>query len=441
MPVLIKNQNTGEVKKVQNAGRNGNGLWVKIRGQEPGDGWFKHYPMLSRGEFIGDRRYMNLADGWTFAEPERKPRKPRTKAEPAPEPLPVPVPEPEPEDDFVEVEVVDEVVGEPAPEPAPAPDDVSAEDAEFLRLLRKMRGDSPAPAAIDEAKVAEVAKRVLGDLLAETSDAEKARAARLARKGRKGDTEVFHAEFDDIVQDVADGFAVYLYGPAGTGKSHTAKQVADALGLPYYELTQLQYAHEVKGYGDAGGNYVSTPAYKAMTEGGLLFLDEWDRSAIEATTTINTFLANGHGDIPVIGNITVHPNFRVMAAGNTTMQGGDDEYTSANQIDASTRDRFAFYKVDYDRRVEGFICDNDKDLLDFMAAVRKAVSQSGISCVVSYRATKYLHARRDKSDLAAVLMRGMFKGMVVDDIRAIYGAMTECKYSKWGKAMGKLCGF
>lgn len=254
-------------------------------------------------------------------------------------------------------------------------------------------------------------------------------------------TEFFHAEFDDMVADVRDGFSVYLYGPAGTGKSHTAKQIAEALGLEYYELTQLQFAHEIKGYGDAAGRYVETPAYKAVTRGGLLFLDEWDRSALEATTTINTLLANGRGDFPVIGNVQAHPNFRVVAAGNTTMQGADDEYTAAQQIDASSRDRFIFYKVDYDERVElsPSIANGDTELVKFMNGVRAAIATTHIKIVASYRATKYLKSRSDR-DLVKVLQRGLLKGMEQDDIRMLVANIpAEAMATKWGRALRKLC--
>lgn len=85
--------------------------------------------------------------------------------------------------------------------------------------------------------------------------------------------------YDEMLQYLADGQPVYMYGAAGCGKSHTAQQLADGLGLPLYSQSQVLFAHDVKGYGDAGGNYQCTPFYKAFTEGGLFFIDEMDASA------------------------------------------------------------------------------------------------------------------------------------------------------------------
>ena len=59
------------------------------------------------------------------------------------------------------------------------------------------------------------------------------------------------AKFKAICTTIAKGYPLYMYGDAGTGKSHTAKQVAEALGLDFYESQQVLFAHEMKGYGDA----------------------------------------------------------------------------------------------------------------------------------------------------------------------------------------------
>ena len=138
-----------------------------------------------------------------------------------------------------------------------------------------------------------------------------------------------------MLNDVRDGYNIYLYGAAGSGKSHTAEQIADALGLAFYGQTTIQFAHDVRGYGDAGGNFVDTPFFKAFAHGGLYFQDEYDRSNTEAAIVLNSALANGWYDFPVIGRVNAHPDFRFMAAGNTLMTGADEEYVSGQVQDAS----------------------------------------------------------------------------------------------------------
>lgn len=256
-------------------------------------------------------------------------------------------------------------------------------------------------------------------------------------KGKPNEVEgVFCADFEDIVKDVAEGFYPYLWGAAGCGKTHTAEQVAKALGLEFYPQTTILFAHDVRGYGDAAGNYVPTSFYEAFKNGGLYFQDEYDRSNPEASIVLNTALANGYYDFPVVGRVKAHPKFRFMAAGNTRMMGADEEYVSGQVQDASSRDRVIYYEMGYDRRVElPVIAQGDETLVNFVEDVRNAIKSCRISHVVSYRETKYMKAREDKKEKA--LIRSTFKGLESDAIRLIYGSLAD-KENPWAKAMKKI---
>lgn len=245
--------------------------------------------------------------------------------------------------------------------------------------------------------------------------------------------------YDEMLQYLADGQPVYMYGAAGCGKSHTAQQLADGLGLPLYSQSQVLFAHDVKGYGDAGGNYQHTPFYKAFTEGGLFFIDEMDASAPEALVVLNTAIANGHYDFPIIGNVKAHENFRVIAAGNTAMTGADSEYTARFVQDASSRNRFAFFKMEYDKRVElPVMACGDTELMDFVCDLRQAIKNTGVSLCVSYRQTKILANKNiTKFGKNKALLRNVFGGMEQDEIRIIWQALNE-KTNVWAKAMEKL---
>ena len=243
--------------------------------------------------------------------------------------------------------------------------------------------------------------------------------------------EYLFEDFDSVLQDLKDGYNVYMYGPAGAGKSYTAKKLAEKLGIPYYELNQLTMAHEVTGYGDAAGNYVGTPAYEAVVKGGLLFLDEFDRSAQQVTTVINTLLANRRFTFPVIGNVEAHPNFRCICAGNTAMR-PDAQYTAACQIDASSRDRFIFYHIDYDRNVELNIqAKGDEEIVNFMEDMRRAIKETGIDLVCSPRSTEYMERR--KADMVGALNRGLYKGLDPDEINNLWSTLQN-KENPWAKA-------
>lgn len=246
-------------------------------------------------------------------------------------------------------------------------------------------------------------------------------------------------KFKAICTTIAKGYPLYMYGDAGTGKSHTAKQVAEALGLDFYESQQVLFAHDMKGYGDAGGNFVPTPFFKAFTMGGLFFLDEIDASQPEALVVLNTAIANRRFDFPVVGNVEAHPNFRVIAAGNTKMTGADIEYTARSVQDASTKNRFFFTNVDYTKEIEDMLAGDDVSIANFCRDLRHAKTAAQITLCVSYRSIQTL-ADKDMQEawgLKDLIMGGIFKELEIDEIRILYNYL-ENKSNKWAKAMASL---
>jgi len=246
------------------------------------------------------------------------------------------------------------------------------------------------------------------------------------------------ADFDEICDYVADGQPVYLYGAAGCGKSHTAEQVAKALGLDFYTQSQVLFAHDVKGYGDANGTYQETPFFKAFTKGGVFFIDEMDASAPEALVVLNTAIANRRYDFPIVGNVEAHPNFRIIAAGNTAMTGADTEYTARAVQDASTINRFAFFQMQYEKNVElNVMAKGDKILYSFICDLRKAITEANIQLCVSYRQTAALATEKAvKYGREKALMRVVFGGREADEIRIIHGLLKD-KENVWAQAMTK----
>lgn len=246
------------------------------------------------------------------------------------------------------------------------------------------------------------------------------------------------SDFDEICEYVSDGQPVYLYGAAGCGKSHTAEQIAKALGLDFYTQSQVLFAHDVKGYGDANGTFQETPFFKAFTRGGLFFIDEMDASAPEALVVLNTAIANRRYDFPIVGNVEAHPNFRIIAAGNTALTGADTEYTARAVQDASTINRFAFFEMQYEKNVElNVMAKGDKVLYSFICDLRKAIAEANIQLCVSYRQTAALATERAvKYGREKALKRVVFGGRDADEIRVIYGLLKD-KENVWAQAMAK----
>lgn len=469
--ITLVNKTTGESINVSKTTFNGeNVVGKKVFTAR----FFNKYTMLTKvSETPEGYPVMVISDEWEVAKTERKPRTPKP-ATPATKPEAVPANEATPTEatpaqpDVVPAPTEEKPTEEkPAQKPRrgkrttkPAADVVPTTEEQPATNTDTTPADvAPVPAATPTQSAvvdafsaltplfAGVEKNVVAAVFAKLQpviDELKATAATHAQRvvvttadGQEHNVEgVTCSDFADIVQDVNEGFAPYMFGAAGCGKSHTARQVADALGLDFYECSQLQFAHEVKGYGDAAGNFVPTPFYNAFTKGGILFLDEWDRTEVQCTTVLNTAMATGSFDFPVVGNKKAHPNFRVIAAGNTAMTGADLEYTAANVVDASSRDRFVFYRMQYDRRVElPVMANNDAELVDFMEDVRRAIDKTKVSMLASYRTTRYLEARKENKQ--AALRRGLFKGLDTDEVRMIYGAL-EHKENEWAVAVASM---
>ena len=205
-----------------------------------------------------------------------------------------------------------------------------------------------------------------------------------------GDVHV-HEVFDEILPTVAVGENVYLVGPAGSGKTTIAKQVAEALGLDFYCYGAIKYDHDVVGYVDATGAYSQTNFYKAFKHGGLVLMDEMDASSSNALLALNAALANDFASFP-LGNdgeggmVEKHPDFVVIASANTFGHGASAQYVGRNPMDMATLDRFCNVTMGYDESLERAIAGNDT-WVDYVQAVRNAVAHHKMRYVVSPRAS------------------------------------------------------
>lgn len=426
MELHFKNISTGEVVGVHNLRISNDGrIFYSVRGAGCGTRFFNRNTfLLYDGEAAdGSATFLRVADGWELLDGEGRRRR-ATKASH------------ESESDNGRGE--NTKASEPDIQPTTTTADNTTSEADneaaLIAALRNLRGGR-----IDEESV----RRIIADELQRYAAApESAKVVKLAAKA-SADKNAIHCEkYARILAKVARGNNVYLYGRAGSGKSHTAEQIAADLGLEFYGQTTIQFAHDVRGYGDAGGRFQETPFYKAFANGGLYFQDEYDRSNAEAAIVLNSALANGWYDFPIVGRVVAHPKFRFMAAGNTTMSGGDEEYITGQVIDASSRDRFAFFfEVDYNHEVELKIAHNNTEIVAFVEAVREAIKQAGIRHVVSYRATAAMVDEvENENDKIACCEEAVFKGLERDAIREIYNLLPDTFKlgNDWAKAMRKV---
>lgn len=247
---------------------------------------------------------------------------------------------------------------------------------------------------------------------------------------------VVHEKFDTLLRLVSADLPVFLTGPAGSGKNHLCKQVAEALDLDFYFTNAVTQEYRLTGFIDANGRYHETQFYKAFKEGGLFFLDEMDASVPETLIILNAAIANRYFDFP-IGKVTAHPNFRVIAAGNTVGTGSDEVYTGRYQLDGASLDRFSVVEIQYSEKIEKALTNNNNELLKFARDFRIATAKASINCICSYRA---LHAidtliQMGEIPISAILKMSLIKGLDKESVSSIVKYMTISDTNRYMHAL------
>lgn len=180
---------------------------------------------------------------------------------------------------------------------------------------------------------------------------------------------------------------IMIVGGAGSGKTHLVSMIADAMKLKFYPMSVgLQTTKsDLLGFIDAHGNYHTTPIREAFEKGGVLLLDEFDASHAGVATILNSLLANGHCSFPD-GIITKHKDFICICACNTYGHGGTTDYVGRNRLDGATLDRFITVNVDYDKKLEKSLTQND-DWYNIINKIRTNIEKTGTKLIVSPRAS------------------------------------------------------
>jgi SpoVK/Ycf46/Vps4 family AAA+-type ATPase len=182
-----------------------------------------------------------------------------------------------------------------------------------------------------------------------------------------------------------------LVGPAGTGKSHAAEQVAEAMGMDFYAMSvgAQTSKSDIIGYMDAMQNYVRTVFRNAYEHGGVFLLDEIDAGNSNVLIQLNAALANNYMSFPD-GMIRRHEKFRMVASANTFGLGASRQYVGRNQLDAATLDRFVVLSWDIDDNLEQSLAIGKYGAawLDVVRYVRSFVTEQELRVVVSPRATQ-----------------------------------------------------
>ncbi len=226
-------------------------------------------------------------------------------------------------------------------------------------------------------------------------------------------------------------------GPAGCGKTEIGIHIAKELGINMEIITAPQMVSDITGFRDAHGEFRDTPVTRAFENGGMLVIDELDRASAEALIALNGGLANGYLSTPK-GVIRRSEELVVYATSNTAGFGASDEYVTANQLDASTRDRFFHVNVDYDSYIDLMCAGQDAGLAAFAQDYRQAVNQSCVNdAILSYRGVKAVNRLWDKQDKLIVMEGAVCKGLPTESLDSIYDRLED-KQNRYAMTLKKL---
>ena len=169
-----------------------------------------------------------------------------------------------------------------------------------------------------------------------------------------------HYLFHESSRDIADWFLhpgepLYLFGPAGCGKTSCIKQLAARLNYPVFEVAghgRLEFADLVGHHSLSGGSvfFEYGPLALSMSYGCLLLINEIDMVSPEVVAGLHGVLdgsplciAENGGEI-----LAPHPLFRFAATANTN-GGGDDSglYQGTQRQNLAFADRFVLSSMSY----------------------------------------------------------------------------------------------
>jgi cobaltochelatase CobS len=184
----------------------------------------------------------------------------------------------------------------------------------------------------------------------------------------------------------------WLCGPAGSGKTTIAEQVAKAMSLPFGSLSCTAGMSEghLTGRPTIQGGYIPARFVELYETGGVFLFDEFDAADPNTALVVNSALANGYLSVPYRTEkqrADRHKNFVCIIATNTWGNGADPQYLGRSGLDLATRDRFAAAKilVQYDQELEKRILGNDPIHAQFMR-IRDNIAKHNIRRILSTRA-------------------------------------------------------
>ncbi len=371
---------------------------------EENGGFPKLYENYEKDENITDFCASYLAEG--FFKKEEKPQEEKPFEEPKEE-----------DEDYLDLEDFLE-------EKEEEPKKIEFDGDDALKVLRELAKEM-VPDLNEKAKtqIKDEVYAVIPEIVALVANLKPEKVIVINGEEKKLPNELYHQQFSQICNLVANKFNIYLYGEAGDGKTHLVRQIAKALNLEFLTMTPSD-AIGLLGYTDINGVFQETPFTKWAKNGGLLYLSEFDNVG-DAILSINTALANGF--VTINGKrVDLNKNCHFVADGNTKGNGSDSVYTGRNVIDGATMDRFLFVELVHDYKLELALCGNNSDLIEFMKVFREIKKEKRIKCMATMRASQAIYKLESINyPLDEALKSALLKGLSDDLIATIVEGFKE----------------
>ena len=143
--------------------------------------------------------------------------------------------------------------------------------------------------------------------------------------------------------------ALAMHGPSGCGKTDGARYLAQSAGLPFVKIDCKSMIDAESWFGTRGATdgstyYAPSVFVRAITEPGVLFLDEYTRVTNDVRDVLNPLLDGTRNVLnPITGeSIVMHPDCLVVLAGNVGYR-----FTGTFDVDPALTSHVIVHNLDY----------------------------------------------------------------------------------------------
>ena len=236
---------------------------------------------------------------------------------------------------------------------------------------------------------------------------------------------MIHAKQPIIAAWLAAKEPVLLEGPAGTGKTTIAINLAKEAGkkLCMISGTKQTTVNALLGFISINGTYIPTQFRDAYEKGHYFLIDEIDAMDPNVLLAINT-IENGLVSFPD-GVVAVHPDFRLLATANPT--DSHSQYTGRSKLDFSTLDRFQRELIEIDPDLEAHI--SSSTTTELVATARSIIEANATTKQLTSRDARRM-AKCIEHDIAPCPV----KAVVFQTDAHLYTEYTDLTASKKAQA-------